>query len=311
MVRKFSLSLPIRSFDLNGEAYRILAERFNIVFINTTGKRLEGRDLIRALTNADAAIAGTEHYTADVLEACPRLRLISRVGTGTDNIDSARAAKLGVAIRNTPDAPVPAVAEHTIALILSATKNIPQYDRLVRGRNHSVLPGSMLVGKTLGIIGMGRIGKRVAALSSCFGCKVIWHDPWSTADLPPEWVKSDNLQDLLAISDIITIHAAPAQNQKPILNRDTLSLCRKGVIIINTARASFIDETALTEALATGRISAVCLDVQSEEPYDGPLLSFENVIITPHIASNTLETRRQMELEAVHNLVETLETKEP
>jgi len=307
MDKEFSVSVPIRSMDHNGEAYRILAERFHIVFTNASGKRLEGADLIRSLAGADGVIAGTERYSGDVLDASPRLKVISRVGTGTDTIDLVRAKERGIVIKNTPDAPVAAVAEHTLALMLSAIKHIPTYDRQIRNGDYSVQPGSMLAGKTVGIIGAGRIGRKVGVLLECLGCRVIWHDPWCRDELPGTWTNKARLQDLLAESDIVTIHAAPQEHQKPILDQNSFSLCRKGVIIINTARASFIDEKALADALATGRISAACLDVLSKEPYDGPLLRFGNVIITPHVASNTLESRRRMEIEAVKNLADALE----
>jgi D-3-phosphoglycerate dehydrogenase len=307
MNKKFSISVPIRSMDRNGEAYRTLAERFHIVFTNTSGKRLEGEDLIRALANADGVIAGTEPYSADILDASPRLKVISRVGAGTDAIDIVRAKERGITIKNTPDAPVAAVAEHTLALMLSAIKHIPAYDRQIRNGEYSVRTGSTLAGKTVGIIGAGRIGRRVGALTECLGCRIIWHDPWCRDELPGSWVQKARLEDLLAEADIITIHAAAQENQKPILDQNSLSLCRNGVIIINTARASFIDEKALENALTTGRVSAACLDVQAKEPYDGPLLRSGNVIITPHVASNTLESRRQMEMEAVKNLADALE----
>ncbi len=309
MDKKFSISIPIRSFVREGETYRILAERFNIVFFNETGKRLEGADLIRALAHADGAIAGTERYSKEILDACPSLKVISRVGVGTDNIDMQRAKDLEIAIRNTPDSPVNAVAEHTLALILSAMKNIPCHDRQARMNKTPVVPGSLLAGKTMGIIGMGRIGRRVAALAGCFGCTILYYDPYCNDDLSQNWERKTRLEDLLEEADIITIHAAPRKDQKPILDQNSFSLCKKGMIVINTARASFIDEKALADALENGRVSAACLDVQSKEPYDGPLLRYRNVIITPHVASNTLESRRLMEAEAVKNLKDALEAR--
>jgi D-3-phosphoglycerate dehydrogenase len=303
---RFSISLPVRSVDRDGEAYRMLAERFRIVFTNTSGKRLESEELRRSIARADGVIAGTERYSRQVLEGSPRLKVISRVGTGTDNIDLDTAEQRGIVVKNTPDAPVPAVAEHTLALILSALKHIPAYDRQARRRAPLTMQGSNLSGRTLGIIGMGRIGRRVAEMAGCLGCRIIYHDPFSGAVQPGRWERMSRLADLLSEADIITIHAAPQKEQKPILDGNAFQLCRKGVVVINTARPSFIDEEALAAALGNGQVAAAGLDVQSQEPYEGPLLEYDTVILTPHVASNTVESRRMMEMEAARNLMDAL-----
>jgi D-3-phosphoglycerate dehydrogenase len=165
----------------------------------------------------------------------------------------------------------------------------------------------LLSGKKVGVIGLGRIGKRVAASLHFLGCDILYYDPWVSGAIPDSWIGQSSVTDLLKNADIITLHTPGQADGKPLLDKDTLSFCKKGQVIINTARGSLIDEEALLQALREERICAAGLDVTTIEPYHGPLLKCPRVIITPHVASNTRESRQQMEIEAIENMIKVFE----
>src|SRR5512136_1821331 len=168
-------AITIRSFDTGGAAMRALEEASEVVFVNRTGGHLTGPGLEGALSGADAVIAGTEAFTPAVLRSASRLKVISRVGVGTDNIDP--SASRGIRICTTPRAPIQAVAEHTVALLLAIAKRVVTYNGNIRRGDFSVSPGILLAGKRVGLIGAGRIGRRVGELLEAFGCIVLFHDP--------------------------------------------------------------------------------------------------------------------------------------
>ncbi|MCX5856263.1 MAG: NAD(P)-binding domain-containing protein, partial [Deltaproteobacteria bacterium] len=209
----------------------------------------------------------------------------------------------------TPNSPVQSVAEHTVALIFSLLKNIPQYNFQVRNSDFTLRPASNLYAKKVGIIGLGRIGSRVATILECTGCKIQFFDPFTKSYIPSSWNRMDALEALMADSDIITIHSTASPSGKPLIEEKLLSHAKKGIIIINTARGSLIDENALITSLESGQVAGAGLDVFSVEPYKGDLLKFSQVIVTPHVASNTIEARMQMEDEAVNNLIEGLKVR--
>lgn len=303
MDEKFNTAIAIRSFDLHGKAYAKLSIHTNIVFINSSGQRLSEMDLCKAIKNADGVIAGTELYPENVLQSAPHLKVISRVGVGLDNIDLDYTKKAGIRILNTPLAPVDAVAEHTIALMLAVMKNIPQYYAKVHRGDYSISMGSLLAGKTTGIIGLGRIGQRVAALLESFGSEVTFYDPWVKNPVPERWIRKDTPEELLHDADIITLHSSSQEGGSPLMDGRAFASCKHGVVLINTARGSLIDEAALARSLDSGIVSGAGLDVVSVEPYNGPLLNYPQVVITPHVASNTFESRQHMEIEAVENIL--------
>jgi D-3-phosphoglycerate dehydrogenase len=300
---RFAIALTIRSFDTKGIAMRMLEKVGSVVFVNQTGGWLKSSALKKALAGADGVIAGTEAFTADVLAAAPGLKVISRVGVGTDSIDLNAAAARGIRVCTTPRAPVQAVAEHALALLLAAAKGVVAYDRSIHQGDFSVSPGMLLAGKRAGIIGVGRIGRRVGELLEAFGCQVHYYDPADPSGLSPSWTRCRTLPDLLRDADILTIHASPPSDGKPILMKKEFQTCKTGVILINTARGNLISEDDMVLALREGKIGAAGLDVFSSEPYRGPLLGFPQVIMTPHVASNTVESRTEMEVEAVQNLI--------
>lgn len=298
-----NLAITIRSFNYDGPAINKLNNTFTITYANRSGQRLSDDALVHALSGADCVIAGTETFTEAIFEQSPRLKAISRVGTGLDSIDLAAAKTRGIAILSTPRSPIPAVTEHTISLIFSVMKNIPYYNDAMRKGSPQIRPGRMLAGKKAGIIGLGKIGARVAAALDFFGCTVTYYDPYTHQPSNPAWNRVQSLPELVKDIDILTLHASADPTAPPLINADVLSVSKRGLIIINTARGTLIDEAALLEALKNGQVSGAGLDVFCHEPYSGELLTLPQVIATPHVASNTIESRDEMEKEAVENLI--------
>jgi D-3-phosphoglycerate dehydrogenase / 2-oxoglutarate reductase len=296
------VAITIRSFDLNGPAMAKLQEQCTISYTNTTGRRLTEDELARAVGDSTGVIAGTESFSAPVLRQCRSLRIISRVGVGTDSIDLEAAASLGIRVATTPNSPGQAVAEHTLALLLASLKRIPQYNGQMRKNDHSVVAGTLLSGKTVGIAGLGRVGTRVAEQLACLGCRIGFYDPLFSREQPPGWKRYASLGEMVGDADILSIHSAPLPDGSPLVTAEVLSRAR-GITIVNTARGSLIDEAALIQALSTGAVSAAALDVFPSEPYTGKLLAFPQVIVTPHVASNTAESRSLMEMEAADNCI--------
>lgn len=305
MKHPLRVAITIRSFDLQGPAMGKLQEQCTISYTNTTGRRLTEDELILAVSGSNGVIAGTESFSSRILCQCTSLKIISRVGVGTDSIDRETAQSLGIHIATTPNSPVQAVAEHTLALILSTLKRIPQYNEQMRRNNHAVIAGSLLSGKTVGIAGMGRVGSRVAEQLAALGCHISFYDPMFSREKPPAWTRYDSLEALIEDVDILSIHSAPLPDGSPLINNDVLSHAR-GITIINTARGTLIDESALIRALTSGAVKSAALDVFPSEPYTGKLLEFPQVIVTPHVASNTEESRSLMEMEAADNCIQYL-----
>jgi len=302
-----TVALTIRAFDRNSPAMADLLARCRVVYVNDTGHRLSEEQLVSALRGAEIAIAGTEPFTERVIGSAGRLRIISRVGSGTDSIDLRAAAAKGVRVLTTPNAPVQAVAEHTLALLLSVLRQIPQYNDAIRRGMTDLKPGTLLSGKRIGIIGLGRIGTRVASMLESLGCHIEYYDPFVPRSPVRTWLKADSLSVLVAGVDILTLHAPALPDDQPLLDAAILGSCKKGIIIINSARGSLIDEDAMISALENGTIAGAGLDVLPSEPYTGSLLSYPQVIATPHVASFTRETRAQMEREAVVQIITALE----
>lgn len=305
MKSSIPVAITIRSFNLSGPAFKKLEENCTLSFINKTGERLSETDLMKALANVQGVIAGTEIFSRRVIDQCNSLKVISRVGVGIDSIDLGAAQEKGIRIVTTPDSPVQSVAEHTLALALCVLKNIPRYNEQMRKKNHAVTAGTLLSEKTVGIAGMGRIGTRVAELFECLGCHIFFYDPMVTRQTPSAWKRVDSIKDLVECSDIVSIHATPQADGSPLIDANVLSHAN-GITLINTARGTLIDEQSLISALSSGKVKAAALDVFPSEPYSGGLLSFPQVIATPHVASNTVESRLQMEMESVNNLIKSL-----
>ncbi|MFA4955748.1 MAG: phosphoglycerate dehydrogenase [Candidatus Methanoperedens sp.] len=278
--------------------------------LNPYGRKLEFGEFVKLIKDAVGLIAGTEKITSELLENAPMLKVISRYGVGIDNIDMKATKKLGIIVRNTPDAPSQAVAELSLALILNLCRRVSEADRNIKNNNWSPLIGSLLSGKTLGIIGLGRIGRKLVKLIQPFNMKIYAYDPYPDH----EFVSSNNimlasLDVVMSESDIISLHVPLSDNTYHMIGKKELSLMKKGGVIINTSRGGLIDEEALVIALKNDSIKGAAIDTFEKEPYNGALTGFNNVILTSHMGSSAIETRKQMELETVNNLLEALKEK--
>ena len=249
-----------------------------------------------ALKDADALIVRSAvDVNAQVLRSAPKLRVIGRAGVGVDNIDLEAATKAGIAVMNTPGANAVAVAEHTIALMLAMARHLCRADSTTRAGKweKKSLQGTELRGKTLGIMGLGRIGMAVAHRARAFEMKVIAHDPFVSASVAREQgIELAELDQVYAQSDYLTLHVGLTPQTGGMMNEKSLAKMKKGVRIINCARGELLDEAAVAAALASKHVGGIALDVFTEEPpKNSPLLALENVIATPHIAGSTNEAQ--------------------
>lgn len=267
--------------------------------LNTTGKRVSPLQLLDEGRRATVLIAGVEPYDAGTIAKLPALRCISRCGVGVDAIDFQAARARGITVVNTPDVPTQAVAELTLAMMLGLVRQLPRQSDLVKRREWTRLEAHLVSGRTVGLIGLGRIGRRVATLLRPFGCRTVAVDPHASS----EWAADNGVElvtmaELLGASDIVSVHAASGAAPLALGPRE-LGAMKHGAVLINVARGSMVDEAALVAALKSGQLFAAALDVYPKEPYAGPLCDLPNVILTPHNATLTVETRVAMELECV------------
>jgi D-3-phosphoglycerate dehydrogenase len=265
------------------------------------------------LAEATAWIAGTGPVTAAHLDAAPRLRLVARYGVGVEAVDLAAAAARDVLVTNTPGANSGAVADHAVALMLTAIRDVPHGDRSVRAGDWSVGRSREVGGLTVGIVGLGRIGRGVAARLSGFGSRLLGHDPYVPQhELERLGVEGLPLAELMARSDVVTLHA-PGEEQ--VVDADTLALVRPHLVLVNTARATLVDEGALAVALRAGRLRTYAADVLgSEAGAPSPLLAddlVDRTIFTPHVAAQTVEAVDQMGRGAVDAVLSLLRGERP
>ncbi len=261
----------------------------------------------------------TDRVDAALLDAAPKLLVVSNMATGFDNVDVAAATERGVLITRTPGVLSETTADFAFALILAAARRVVEGDRYVReGRWKSwgpeTLLGQDLYGATLGIVGLGGIGREVAKRARGFGMRVLYTGPSRKPDAERELgVEYRSLEELLRESDFVTLHAPLTPDTKHLINEHTLRLMKPTAVLVNTGRGPLVDQKALYEALRDGVIFAAALDVTDPEPMplDDPLLTLSNVTITPHIASASVATRSRMALLAAENLLTALRGEMP
>lgn len=278
-------------------------------------------DIVKGLTPPELAeripgyhgliVRSSVNVTADVLAAADVLKVVGRAGVGVDNIDVAAASMRGIIVMNTPGANTIATAEHTIALLLALCRHVPQaYARLKNGEwDRKSYLGIQLYRKTMGIIGMGRIGARVAKRCRAFDMNVITYDPYLSDEIAHDLrVTPVTLDELFAQSDFIALHAALTDSTRQIVNAEAISKMKDGVRLINTARGPLIDEQALIDGLQSGKITGAALDVFDVEPLppDSPLLKMDNVIVTPHLAASTVEAQSDVGTQIVMQMLDAL-----
>ena len=269
------------------------------------GRKLTEEEVTELLAHGGVVgmVAGVEPLTKAVFDANPQLKVISRCGTGFDSVDRAAAEERGIVCVNTPHAPAAAVAELTIGMMMAALRRIPETDRLIRAGSWKALMGSLLAKRHVGVVGLGRVGRRVADLASAFGAHIKYYDPYvATA----EFDRVPSVQELAAQVDLLTIHIPLSDDTRNLINAEVINALPEGSIVVNAARGGVLDEEALAAALRSGRLDAAAMDVFAEEPYTGPLCDFDNVVLTAHMGSYAKEARQLMENEALVNLLKAL-----
>jgi D-3-phosphoglycerate dehydrogenase len=237
--------------------------------------------------------------TKKIIDASTDLKVIGRAGTGVDNIDVPAATARGILVMNVPGGNTVTAAEHTIALLFALARNVPQGDASLRAGQweRSRFTGRELTGKTLGLVGFGRIGRAVADRAMGLKMHVAAFDPLVPSfEMDGAGVKAvETLDELLAMSDVISVHTPMMASTRGLLNRETLAKAKKGVMIINCARGGVVDEASLVEALASGQVSGAALDVfEKEPPVGSPLLALPNVVLTPHLGASTKEAQTRV-----------------
>jgi len=268
--------------------------------------------LLASLGDAEAILVrSATKVDKELLEAAPKLSVVGRAGVGVDNVDVPAATARGVLVINAPTANVVSATEHTFALLFALLRRVPAAaSSMAAGKwEKSKFVGTELSGKTLGIVGLGQVGSRVAARARAFDAKVVGYDPY----LPPGRARELGvellpLEALLQASDIVTLHATTSEGGKPILGREELSRMKKGAILLNVARGKLVDREALHEALASGQLAGAALDVFDPEPPDpsDPLLKLPNVVATPHLGASTVEAQERVSLQTVEAVADAL-----
>ena len=293
--------------DLPGCASLNLLETADLEYqLNPFGRRLTERELIDLVQGVSVLLAGTEPITARVMDAAPTLKLIARVGIGLDNVDLQTARRRGIAVTYTPDAPSAAVAEMTIGLMLDLLRNISRADRMMHSKKWNRFLGRRLDGLTIGVVGVGRVGKRVIRmLRGGFPDVTILAN-----DIEPDlafgsehrlrWVEKSTLY---AESDILTLHIPLTGTTRRLISEQEISTMKTSALVINTSRGELIDEDALAAALRQERLAGAAIDVYAHEPYTGILTEVENCVLTCHMGSMSIDCRAAMELEAVQDVL--------
>lgn len=275
-------------------------------------ERLEEEELLNYAGGFDGAICGDDRFTERVLAACaPRLKVISKWGTGIDSIDQAAASQLGIQVRRTPNAFTQAVADTVMGYLLAFARRGPWMDSAMKAGNWTKIPGYSLSERTLGVVGVGNIGKAVIKRARAFGMNLMGND---IVEISPDFVKENGLkmatlEDLLPMVDYLSLNCDLNPTSYHLINPRTLELMKPQAVIINTARGPIVDEDALIEALRTGKIAGAALDVFEQEPLpkDNPLLGFNNVLLAPHNANSSPSAWEAVHWNTIQNLVDGLD----
>jgi D-3-phosphoglycerate dehydrogenase len=294
--------------ELSHDGLALLEAAGNLEVEVRTG--LKGADLHDALLEADGAICRSGvKITADALKGNTRLRAIARAGVGVDNIDTQAATRQGIVVMNTPGGNTISTAEHTIALMLAMSRNVaPAYQSLIEGRwDRKKFMGTQLAGKTLGIIGLGRVGQAVATRARGLQMQVLGYDPFLPAARAKELgiETCETPQDLFPLVDYLTVHTPLNDSTRNLIGAKEVEMLKKGVRLVNCARGGIYDEAALVEGLKSGQIGGVALDVYPEEPCTkSPLFGLPGVLCTPHLGASTEEAQTSVAVEAAELLID-------
>lgn len=291
------------------DRFRPLLERYGIeLMIAPVSERLNEGDLLALAGTFDGALCGDDQYTARVLEACaPRLKVISKWGTGIDSIDQQAAARLGILIGRTPNAFTLPVADTVFGYMLAFVRRLPWMDRAMKQGIWDKIPGRSLSECTLGVIGVGNIGKAVIRRARAFGMHILGND---IVEIAPDFVRENefqmtSLEDLLHRSDFVSLNCDLNPTSYHLMNQRTLSWMKPTAVLINTARGPVVDEPALVQALQNGVIAGAALDVFEEEPLplDSPLRQMDNVMLAPHNANSSPAAWERVHRNTLRNLL--------
>ena len=297
--------MALSTFGESGpEPREMLEASGHEIVYNPYGRRVTREEIVELGADCEGVLAGVEPYDAEVVAQLPNLRCISRAGVGTDAVDKDACAARNIVVRNTPDVVIAPVAELAVAMALDLSKKLTWHTERLKAKDWRKSTGRMVSGSTVAIVGLGRIGRRTAELFAALGADVLGVDPFPDT----EWTAATGvtvvpLADALAAADIVSLHLTADDF---LLGAAELAAMKPGALLLNLARGKYVDEDALYDAVSSGHLGGAGLDVYSEEPYTGKLCDLENVVLTPHVATLTRESRLQMELECVSNLLEEL-----
>jgi D-3-phosphoglycerate dehydrogenase len=284
---------------------QLLRERFDV---DVDGSA----DLAAAIGDYDAiVIRSATKLTAELIERGERLKVIGRAGVGVDNVDVEAATRRGIVVANAPESTVTSAAEHTVGLLVALARNIPQaHAALKQGRwERSAWGGVELEGKTLGVLGFGRIGQQVARRALGLGMRVVAYDPFVAKERYRELgvERAETAEDVLRAAEFLTLHLPLTDETRAFLGAEAIAQLPDGARVVNAARGQLVDEEALVDALRSGKLAAAAIDVFGQEPYAGPLLELENVVVTPHLAASTEEAQDRAGVIVAEQVVAALE----
>lgn len=294
------------------EARQMLLDAGFELRCNDTGKRPTPEDLKQMLSGAYAVVAGTEKYTADVLSAGDELKAVIRFGVGTDNFDIPAMREKGIAIGVIANHN--SVAEFALTLMLGMIKNLPRLDNAARDGQWARFPMRELSGKTVGLVGFGRIGRRLGELLQGFGVNLLAYDPYLPADVIRSCkAEPVTLEDLLSRSDIVSLHLPSTPETQHLINSKTIAMMKDGACLVNTARGALVDEKALYEALTSGKLGGCALDVFEQEPItkENPLFALENTVFAPHVSALSFETNYNGSIICAQSIIQVYRGEKP
>ncbi len=310
MAKKVLLSAPYMLPSV--KRFRPVFARYDIeLLIPEVHERLEADQLMKYAGQFDGAVCGDDRFTAEVLAACaPRLKVISKWGTGIDSIDREAAIRLGIQVRNTPDAFTDAVADSVMASVLAFARQTPWLDKAVKAGKWTKLPGRALAECTIGVVGVGRIGKSVLRRAQAFGARLLGND---IVEIPVDFlaetgVKMVALDELLAQSDFVSLNCDLNPGSRHIIDSAALSKMKAGAVLVNTARGPLVAEAALISSLQSGKLAGAALDVFEQEPLpaDSPLRKMENVLLAPHNSNASPAAWERVHWNTIRNLLDGL-----
>ena len=292
----------ITTSSFGEEGIQIIQKSGIEVVNNPYGRKITQTEAVSLLKDVDGVIAGLEYYDYTLLSET-KLKVISRCGSGLSNIDLDAAKNLGIAVYSTPEGPTQSVAELTVGCLLALIRDVPNVNNLMHKGKWKKVTGHLLKDMKVLLIGYGRIGRVVAKILDAIGAKILVSDPFVSSENIPENFTKVELIEGIRKADVITLHSS---GKDLMLCQKEFELMKSGVYILNVSRGGLIDEDALEMGLINNKVAGAWLDTFQQEPYDGNLSKFENVILTPHIGSYTYEGRRKMEIDTVNNLIKGL-----